>query len=126
MVRIIILKYLFATFLKTLFFVNIKLVVSIAEISAEKTKTSPSGDNKDVEKSEADAIDSRLAKLAIVLKTLGSQKEYYDLLKSIEKLIQDFSKDRLESALPPKTVVAQKGRPKSTKREKLGNEHEDA
>ena len=46
-------------------------------------------------------------------------------MKGINRLLEQFMVDRLENMLPPATVVIQKGRPKNTKREKMGIEHID-
>lgn len=97
-------------------------MATVSDIAAENKRQMPPND------SEAEVqgkISGRLEKLAFLSETLGSQQEYQDLLKGIDALIKTFSKDRLEDVLPPKTVVIQKGRPKNTKREKLGIEHED-
>ncbi|KAG2201556.1 hypothetical protein INT47_007433, partial [Mucor saturninus] len=55
----------------------------------------------------------------------GSQQESVDLLKDMDALILKYSTDRLDTALAPEIVEIQKGRPKGTKRNKLGVEHED-
>jgi hypothetical protein len=71
------------------------------------------------------SLKMRFEKLLDVFQVLGSQQESDDLLRDVDVLIKKFSEDRLENILPPKVVVIQKGRPKNTKRNKLGIEYED-
>lgn len=47
------------------------------------------------------------------------------MLKHLNGVLKIFSDDQLENVLPLKFVVLQKGRPKSTKRNKLGIEYEN-
>lgn len=66
-----------------------------------------------------------LEKLAIVSATLGSQQETNDLLNDINKLVEKYSNDRLNTAISPAVVLVQKGRNKSTKRDKIALEHQE-
>ena len=74
---------------------------------------------------DTSAIQLRLEKLLSLSNVLGSQQESADLIKDMDALIQKYSVDRLETVLAPSIVEIQKGRPKGTKRNKLGVEHED-
>ncbi|KAG2193119.1 hypothetical protein INT47_003110 [Mucor saturninus] len=68
----------------------------------------------------------RLERFSLLLKTVSSEQESEDVIKRIDALYDELvGKSSVESAIPPATVISQKGRPKSTKREKLGIEHED-
>lgn len=58
-------------------------------------------------------------------KVLGSQQESADFSKDMDALIDKYSTDGLYTALAPKIVEIQKGRPKVTKINKLGVEYED-
>ena len=57
--------------------------------------------------------------------SLGSQQESVELNQELGAIFKKISKDRLEDIMPPATVIIQKGRPKGTKRDKLGVEYED-
>lgn len=96
------------------------IVATVAEVSAELAKGS--ADVLDINTTD---IQIRLEKLMSLCKVLGSQQESVDLIKDMDALISKYSNDRLENTLAPKIVEIQKGRPKGTKRNKLGVEHED-
>lgn len=70
-------------------------------------------------------LQSSLERLALLGNQLGTQQEKRDFLIRLKELEDHFSADNLEETLPPKNVVASKGRPKNTRREKTGLEHED-
>ncbi|KAG2232879.1 hypothetical protein BDF21DRAFT_469289 [Thamnidium elegans] len=95
-------------------------VVTIAKVAIENEK-----EDMSTVAAPIDDLKIRFEKLLDVFQVLGSQQERDDLLNGIDNLIRKFSNDRLESILPPKVVVTQKGRPKNTKRNKLGIEHEN-
>lgn len=65
-----------------------------------------------------------MERLSIISTTIGSQQEAKDLLNAVNGLIEKFSSDRLNDIIPPALVIAQKGRMKNTKREKIALEHQ--
>lgn len=54
---------------------------------------------------------------------LPSVQEKLQLLERINTVLDPEKTQSLEKVLPPSIVVTQKGRPKNTKREKIGLEH---
>ena len=98
-------------------------VATIAEITKEASEKTQSVDESGDYQSR---LMIRFEKFSLLLKTASSQQEKESMLKRIDALYDDLAcKSSIETALPPATVVSQKGRPKSNKREKLGLEHED-
>ncbi|KAG2230524.1 hypothetical protein INT48_001176 [Thamnidium elegans] len=95
-------------------------VATIAEVAIENEK-----ENMSTITTPVDNFKVRFEKLLDVFQVLGIQQESDDLLSGIDNLTRNFLNDRLESILPPKVVVIQKGRPKNTKRNKLALEEDD-
>ena len=99
------------------------LVATIAEVKQDKPEPPVCSDDPN---SPQGRLMLRFERFSLLLKTASSQQESEDVIKRIDELYNELvGKSSVESALPPATVISQKGRPKSTKREKLGIEHED-
>ncbi|KAG2198381.1 hypothetical protein INT47_009786 [Mucor saturninus] len=98
-------------------------VATIAEITKEGSEKAKSVDDLGDYQSR---LMIRFEKFSRLLKTASSQQEKEIMIKRSDHLYDDLiCKSPIETALSPATVVTQKGRPRSTKREKLGLEHED-
>ena len=98
----------------TIYFKTIwNIVASVTEITAEKKRVANLNDNEELSQNKTTETELLLEKIAMLSNSLGSQQESVELFQELGLIFNKFSKDRLESILPPATVEIQKGRPKS-------------